>query len=233
MRQDYFDQVEFKTSSELIEFSYALDFMQQRVENIINKKEKNLIWILEHKPVYTAGVSAKEEDMLATTNIPIHKTNRGGKYTYHGPGMKIIYVMIDLRDFFYPNPPDIALFVNFLENWIINILKNYNIKGEIRKDRVGVWVMNENGFESKVAAIGIKIKKWVSYHGIAINIDPNLLAFENIVPCGIKNFGVTSISNILKERSSKNDLDIKLINKEFDKVVFEEFKNLIKNQFKD
>lgn len=191
--------IEFKKSKELVNFETALEFMQKRVEEIILGKEKSTIWFLEHEDVYTAGISAKKEDMLNETNIPIFQTNRGGKYTYHGPKMQIIYVMLNLKDLFYPNPPDVAKFVVFLENWVIAILAKFSIKGEIRKGRVGIWVIDKNGNEKKISAIGIKLKKWVSYHGISVNIDPNLKAFDNIVPCGIKEFGITSIKEILGE----------------------------------
>lgn len=189
--------IEFKKSKELVGFEIALEFMQKRVEEIILGEKKSTIWFLEHEDVYTAGISAKKEDMLNETNIPIFQTNRGGKYTYHGPKMQIIYVMINLKDLFYPNPPDVAKFVVFLENWVIAILAKFSIKGEIKKGRVGIWVIDKNGNEKKISAIGIKLKKWVSYHGISINIDPNLKAFDNIVPCGIKEFGITSIKEIL------------------------------------
>jgi lipoyl(octanoyl) transferase len=191
-------EIEWLESRDLIDFTSALNFMQERVEKIINNQAPQLIWLLEHLPVYTAGVSAKDSDLLNKTEIPIFKTNRGGKYTYHGPKMKIIYLMIDLKKFFYPSQPDISKFVEFLENWIISTLAAINIKGEIKKGRVGIWV-NKGGEEKKIAAIGIKIKKWVTYHGIAINIDPDLSNFENIIPCGIKEYGVTSVKEVLAD----------------------------------
>ncbi len=169
--------------------------MENRALKIIEGSAAPLIWLTEHNAVYTAGISAKDEDMLQKTDIPIYKTNRGGKYTYHGHGMKIIYVMLDLKKFFAPRAPDIAQFVEFLENWVIDFLQEFGIKGEIKKGRVGIWVTHE-GKEKKIAAIGIKVKKWVSYHGIAININPDLTAFDNIVPCGIKEFGVTSLKEM-------------------------------------
>jgi lipoyl(octanoyl) transferase len=211
-----FYNIEWKISKDLINFNDAFDFMQQRVEQIIVKKASEIIWILEHHPVYTAGVSAKEEDLLVKNEIPIFKTNRGGKYTYHGPGIKIIYVMIDLKKFFSPQKPDISGFVNFLENWIIEILKEFGIFGEIRKDRVGVWVKCGET-EKKIAAIGVKIKKWVAYHGIAINVNPDLNSFKNIVPCGIKEFGVTSIEEIIGKKINQKDF-IKTIQEKFEKV---------------
>lgn len=189
------DNIEWLEADSPVNFEEAVSFMEDRVAKIIDKTAPQLVWIVEHPPLYTAGVSAKEEDMLNKTNIPIYKTNRGGKYTYHGPGMKIVYVMLDLKQIFAPQAPDIAKFVEFLENWVIQFLAEYGVKGEIKKGRVGIWV-EHNGKEEKIAAIGIKIKKWVSYHGIAININPDLAAFENIVPCGIKEFGVTSLDKM-------------------------------------
>ena len=195
--------------------------MQTRVDQISQSMAKEQIWLLEHHPVYTAGISAKDEDLLNKTAIPVFKTNRGGKYTFHGPGMKIIYVMLDLKKFFAPQNPDVARFVEFLENWVIEFLAEFGTKGEIRKGRVGIWVETAGG-EKKIAAIGIKIKKWVSYHGIAINIDPDLSAFNNIVPCGIKEFGVTSMKEIL---GNIDNYDFDKILKEKFAVVFEKMKS--------
>lgn len=196
MSQTKNSNIQWLANEELVHFEDAFKFMQARVEKIIKGEEKELIWTLEHHPVYTAGISAKESDMLVKNEVPIFQTNRGGKYTYHGPKMKIIYVMLDLKKFFAPNPPDIAKFVEFLENWVIGILAEFGIKGEIKKGRVGIWVETKTG-EKKIAALGIKVRKWVTYHGIAINLSPDLKAFENIVPCGIKEFGVTSMKEIL------------------------------------
>lgn len=191
--------IEVKKSKGLVEFPKALEFMEKRVEGIISGKEKQMIWFLEHEPVYTAGVSAKDEDLLVKGDVPIFKTNRGGQYTYHCPGMLIGYFMLDLKKFFAPKQPDVRKFVEFLENLVIRVLAKYGIKGEIRPGRVGIWVVDKNGNEKKIAALGIKLKKWVSYHGIAINIDPDLSGFNNIVPCGIREFGVTSIKEICGE----------------------------------
>ena len=191
-------KIEWLASKELVNFEEAFKFMQERVDKIILENADDLIWVLEHHPVYTAGISAKESDMLVKNEVPIFQTNRGGKYTYHGPKMKIIYVMLDLKKLFAPNAPDIAKFVEFLENWVIEILAEFGIKGEIKKGRVGIWVETKTG-EKKIAALGIKVKKWVSYHGIAINLSPDLAAFKNIVPCGISEFGVTSMKEILGE----------------------------------
>lgn len=194
-------KINWKISQDLVPYEEAVKFMESEVEKIINNQSNGLIWLVEHPPIYTAGISAKEEDLINNQNIPVFKTNRGGKYTYHGPGVKIIYAMLDLKKLFAPESPDIARFVTMLEEWIISILSEFNIKGEIRKDRVGIWVCKENGFEDKISAIGIKVKKWVSYHGIALNVDPNLSFFNGIIPCGIKEekFGVTSLEKLGKE----------------------------------
>lgn len=205
--------IEWRASSELVHFEDALEFMQKRVEQIIDGAAPELIWMLEHHPVYTAGVSAKDEDFLGQGDIPVFKTNRGGKYTYHCPGMKIIYVMLDLKKFFAPAKPDVARFVEFLENWVIAVLAEFGVKGEIRKGRVGIWVETPQG-EKKIAALGIKIKKWVSYHGIAINIDPEMSGFNGIVPCGIKDFGVTSLKEITGKKIDDGKLQ-KLIREKF------------------
>jgi lipoyl(octanoyl) transferase len=207
--------LELRVSSELVAFEDALQFMQEYVEKIIAESAPSLIWTLEHSPVYTAGISAKDEDLIDAGGIPVFKTNRGGKYTYHCPGMKIIYVMLDLKKFFHPAKPDVALFVEFLENWVIEVLAEFGIKGEIKKGRVGIWVETKSG-EKKIAAIGVKIKKWVSYHGIAINLNPDLTGFDGIVPCGIKEFGVTSLKEILGEFDQKK----------FDEILVEKFYEL-------
>ena len=180
-------KIEWKIDDELVEYEACVDFME--------KSASQLIWLCEHPPIYTAGVSARDEDLLDAKSIPVFKTNRGGKYTYHCPGMKIAYVMLDLKSFFAPNPPDVAKFVEFLENWVINFLAKLGVEAFIRKGRVGIWVFDQ-GQEKKIGAIGIKLRKWVSYHGIAININPDLAGFENIIPCGIKEFGVTSLKKI-------------------------------------
>lgn len=188
-------KIDWFISKELVEYPRALSFMEQRVSDIITKDKNSALWLLQHKDVYTAGISAKDEDLLKKTDIDIFKINRGGKYTYHGPQMLIGYLMLDLKKFFADGKPDIAVFVEFIEKWVIRFLARFDIEGFIRKDRVGIWVM-ENGLEKKIGAIGIKVKKWVTYHGLAINIDPNLKAFDNIVPCGISNFGVTSLQKL-------------------------------------
>ncbi len=204
-------EIEWKTDDKEVSFEESIKFMEKRNREVINKNSPNLVWLTSHPSLYSAGISAKDSDLLEP-KIPVFKTNRGGKYTYHGPGIRIIYVMFDLKELFMPNRPDISKFINLLENWIINSLSKVGIKGEIRKDRVGIWVKTNNS-EEKIAAIGIKLKKWVTYHGIAVNINPNLQYFNDIIPCGIKEFGVTSLEK----------LGITTTQEEFDKILQEEF----------
>ena len=212
-------KIEWQISNGLVAYEAAVDFMEKRVRDIIDGKAESMIWLTEHPPIYTAGISAKDSDLLKNTsfnNIPVYKTGRGGKYTYHGPGMRIIYVMLDLKKLFAPDRPDIAAFVKMLENWIIAVLNELSIQGEIRPGRVGIWTKDNNGNEKKIAAIGIKLRKWVSYHGIALNINPDLTNFEGIVPCGISEFGVTSIFDLGKQVTS-DQIDI-IIKNQFNRL---------------
>ncbi|NBX53019.1 MAG: lipoyl(octanoyl) transferase LipB [Proteobacteria bacterium] len=215
--------LEWRFENNLMPYSEAIKIMESRVQNISENKDSQLIWVLEHLAVYTAGISAKDQDLLFKNDIEIIKTNRGGKYTYHGPGMKIIYAMIDLKKLFYPANPDITKFVEFLEFWIIAVLKNYKIEAGIRKGRVGLWVNTSEG-EKKICAIGIKIKKWISYHGVALNINPNLNNFQNIVPCGIKEYGVTSLAEMGVCDFNQEEF-YKILKIEFQKCYKQFFKN--------
>jgi lipoyl(octanoyl) transferase len=218
-------KIDWKFEKELVDYDFALNFMNLRVDEIINKKANNLIWVLEHPSIYTAGISAKDSDLLDIKDSKVYKTNRGGKYTHHCPGMKIIYVMIDLKSFYFPYQPDVASFVNFLEEWIIAVLGNYGIKGNKRKDRVGIWVEEKPGdisSDKKISAIGIKLKKWVSFHGIAINVNCDLKGFKNIIPCGISEFGITSIKDL-----GYSNFDEKF-NENFQLILKKEFSNIYK-----
>lgn len=215
------NSIDWIFAKDLVNFEEAFKFMELKVDEIIAKKTNSKIWVLEHHPVITAGISARDEDLLENSAIPIFKTNRGGKYTYHGPGMKIIYLMLDLKQFFAPKDPDISRFVEFLEKWVINVLSHYKICAEIRKDRVGLWV-NHNSSEKKICAIGIKVKRWVSYHGIAINIAPDLSNFNHIVPCGIKDFGVISMQEMGIKNFDNEEFN-NLLKIEYDKLIDEFF----------
>ncbi|CBI76393.1 lipoate biosynthesis protein B [Bartonella clarridgeiae 73] len=192
--------VEWKISDNLVEYPEALRYMQERVENISAKIAHEQVWLLEHPPLYTAGTSAKQKDLLAPHSLPVYESGRGGEFTYHGPGQRVAYIMLDLKR----RKQDIRAFISALEQWIIQTLLQFNVKGERREDRVGVWVIRPdrpltiNGTltEDKIAAIGIRMRRWVSFHGICINIDPDLSHYTGIVPCGIANHGVTSLLDL-------------------------------------
>jgi lipoyl(octanoyl) transferase len=170
--------------------------MEGRVEAIRAGAAPELVWLLEHPPLYTAGTSAKPEDLIEP-RFPVHQTGRGGQFTYHGPGQRVAYVMLDLSR----RKPDVRAFVVALEEWIIRTLATFGVEGERRDDRIGVWVRRPDkgdGFEDKIAAIGIRVRKWVTLHGIAINVHPELSHFSGIVPCGVseRRYGVTSLADL-------------------------------------
>ena len=177
---------------------------------------KELVWLLEHPPLYSAGTSAKPKDLLTPNRFPVFKTGRGGQYTYHGPGQRVAYIMLDLNR----RRRDIRAFVSSLETWIINTLSKFNIRGERRSDRIGIWVrrtdLNNSDREDKIGAIGIRIKRWVTLHGISINVSPDLEHFGGIIPCGIDGYGVTSFEDI-GQPLEVYDLDVEL-RTEFDQL---------------
>lgn len=181
----------------LTDYETAVAAMEKRAGEIAAGEAGELIWLLEHPPLYTAGVSAKAHDLLAPDRFPVFRTGRGGQFTYHGPGQRVAYVMLDLRE----RGRDVTKFVADLERWIIGALGEFNVKGEIRKARVGVWVERKGpgwAREDKIAAIGVRLRKWVSFHGIAFNVEPDLEHFSGITPCGISapQFGVTSLVDL-------------------------------------
>lgn len=191
--------MEWRVSEGLVDYDTAIAFMEERCRAISNGELVECVWLLEHPPLYTAGTSANESDLVSPGRFPVHATGRGGQYTYHGPGQRVVYVMLDLKR----RKQDVRVFVNALEAWIISTLSAFNVKGERREDRVGVWVRRPdkiptaNGLaEDKIAAIGIRLKKWVSLHGIAINVEPDLDHFSGIIPCGIAGHGVTSLVDL-------------------------------------
>jgi lipoyl(octanoyl) transferase len=168
--------------------------MEERVALIRAGQARELVWLLEHPPLYTAGTSAKDVDLLTPARFPVHRTGRGGQYTYHGPGQRIAYVMLDLER----RRPDLRRYVCDLENWLIAALARFNVRGERRAGRVGIWVDRGGGREDKIAAIGVRVRRWVTYHGIALNVDPELEHFSGIVPCGVAEprYGVTSLVDL-------------------------------------
>ncbi len=188
--------VEWEVSDGFVPYEDALARMEERAAAIAEGRAPELVWLIEHPPLYTAGTSAQSGDLIEA-RFPVYDTGRGGQFTYHGPGQRVVYLMLDLRR----RKPDVRAYVATLEEWIIRTLAAFNVRGERREDRIGVWVRRPekgDGREDKIAAIGIRIKKWVSLHGIAINVDPELSHFSGIVPCGVsgERYGVTSLVDL-------------------------------------
>ena len=188
--------VEWVVSEGLTSYDSAVRIMEERAAAIADGTASELIWLIEHPPLYTSGTSGKAEDLLAP-RFPMFATGRGGQITYHGPGQRVAYVMLDLKR----RRPDVRAYVAGLEEWIIRTLAAFNVRGERREDRVGVWVRRPDkgeGFEDKIAAIGIRVKRWVSLHGIALNVDCDLSHFAGIVPCGVADarYGVSSLLDL-------------------------------------
>lgn len=178
-----------------IAYEAAVAAMEARVAAIYEGTADELIWLVEHPALYTAGTSAKDSDLLDPARLPVHRTGRGGQYTYHGPGQRVAYVMVDVGHRF----GDVRAFVCALEGWLIRALADFNIRGERRAGRVGIWVARPEkapGREDKIAAIGIRLRRWVSYHGVALNVEPDLAHFDGIVPCGLADHGVTSLADL-------------------------------------
>ena len=175
--------------------------MEKRAEAIAAGEASEMVWLVEHPPIYTAGTSAQEADLL-DRRFPVFKTGRGGQFTYHGPGQRVAYLMLDLKR----RKPDVRAFVRDVEEWLIRALAILGVNGERRADRVGIWVDRGGGREDKIAAIGIRIRRWVTYHGVAINVAPDLAHFSGIVPCGVRGHGVTSLAD-LGLSASMSDLD--------------------------
>ena len=187
-----------------VAYPEAMAAMDRHVDGIGRGEEPERVWLLEHPPLYTAGTSAQPQDLVEAGRFPVFKTGRGGQYTYHGPGQRVAYVMLDLKR----RGGDVRAFVAALEQWVIDTLADFNVKGERREDRVGVWVRRD-GREDKIAAIGIRVRHWVTFHGISINVEPDLAHFSGIVPCGIREHGVTSLVD-LGLPVTMEDLDVAL-----------------------
>lgn len=191
---DNLTEIEWLISDQPIPYPDALSLMDQRVADIRDGKAPEMVWLLEHPPLYTAGTSAADDELIDHDRFPVYQTGRGGRYTYHGPGQRVAYVMLDLKK----RGGDVRKYVCNLEEWVIRTLSDFNIIGERRDGRVGIWVRqgapnNPVAGEDKIAAIGVRIRRWVTFHGIAINVDPDLEHFSGIVPCGIAEHGVTSL----------------------------------------
>ena len=192
--------MEWKITDGLTRYEDAVAFMEARVAAIAAAEADECVWLLEHPPLYTAGTSARIEDLTDPDRFPVYESKRGGEYTYHGPGQRVAYVMLDLNT----RGRDVRRFVKLLETWVISALAEFNVQGEIRDGRVGVWVRRDDKpltvtgkpAEDKIAAIGLRLRKWVSFHGISVNVEPDLEHFSGIVPCGITEYGVTSLVDL-------------------------------------
>ena len=200
--------VEFKISKNLVDYDSAITLMQSHINKMKNKQAKEMLWFLEHNSIFTAGTSAKEIDQNIKNKKLIRYVGRGGQWTWHGPGQRVVYIMLDLKK----REKDIKKYINNLEQWIISTLKFFKIDAVIQKGNPGVWIERNNTF-FKIASVGVRISHWITWHGISINVNPNLKSFEEIVPCGVQNGFVTSI-----EKEGKN---ISL--NQFDKKLKENF----------
>ena len=213
------NNIKIRISDKNINYLEALKFMQKRVDDILYHNGDELIWFLNHDHIYTCGTSANKNEILNITKTPIIQTNRGGKTTYHGPGQRIVYLMINLNK----KKRDIRKFIDLIEQSVISLLKDFNIESATFPNRVGIWITKSPGKiikkEKKIGAIGLRIKKWITYHGLSFNINPNLTYYQNIHACGLKNYSVTSLS----------DLGIELSQKQFDNIFLSYFIKGLKN----
>ncbi len=182
--------VEWKISDQPVTYPAACATMEARVADILDGSAPELTWLLEHPPLYTAGTSAQAADLLSSNRLPVYETGRGGQYTYHGPGQRVVYVLQDLgrRDH------DLRAHIWRLEEWLIRTLARFSVLGERRQGRVGIWVVQPDGSEAKIAAIGVRVRRWVTFHGVALNIVPDLTHYQGIVPCGLAGYDVTSLA---------------------------------------
>ena len=184
--------LDWRISDLPVAYDEAMAFMERRVGDIIDALAPETVWLLEHPPLYTAGTSADPAELLDASAMPVYQTGRGGRHTYHGPGQRVAYVMLDLRR----RRRDVRAYVQALEGWVIEALAKFNVRGERRQGRVGIWVDRGGGREDKIAAIGVRVRHWVTFHGISINVEPDLSHYAGIVPCGIEDQGVTSLVDL-------------------------------------
>ena len=194
--------IEWKITDSLVPYKSSVEAMEQRVAAIRTGVARELVWLLEHPEIYTRGTSANEDELLRKPRFPVFETGRGGRYTYHGPGQRVIYVMLDLRR----RGSDIRAYVKDLEQWMIDSLADFGLNAERRLGRVGIWIPRDDGCEAKIGAIGVRVRRWVSFHGVSLNVEPNLDHYSDIVPCGVLDHGVTSIADLgLKIKMSDVD----------------------------
>ena len=206
---------EWRTAPALAAYPEALAAMEQRVAEIESGKASDLIWLLEHPALYTAGTSATEDELLEA-KFPVFQTGRGGRFTYHGPGQRVIYAVMDLRK----RERDVRAHVCRLEEWVIRVLKEFGVKGERREGRIGIWVAHK-GKEEKIAAMGVRVRRWIAYHGLSFNVAPDLSHYQGIVPCGLAEFGVTSLKA----------LGVKATMQDVDKVFRAQFPAVFENNY--
>jgi len=184
--------IEWEITNFPVPYEVSVETMEQRAEAIRAGSARELVWLLEHPPIYTRGTSASDKELLRKPKFPVFNTGRGGRYTYHGPGQRVIYVMLDLRH----HGSDVRSYVQRLEQLLIDSLADCGVNAERRSGRIGIWVSRDNGCEEKIGAIGVRIRRWVSFHGASLNVDPNLSDYNDIIPCGVSNYGVTSICDL-------------------------------------
>ena len=207
--------IKWTTSNTLVDYLESLDFMAKTVDSIITGKGPEVVWLLEHPELYTSGTSAQPNELQYKPIAPIYAAGRGGRYTYHGPGQRVIYLMMDLRS----RANDIRKYIYDLETWLINSVAEFGIEGERRSGRVGVWVDQGYGIEVKIAAIGIRVRKWVTFHGVSLNISPDLSMYEPIIPCGIREHGISSL----------HQLGVPALMKDVDEALLHNFQKLFGN----
>lgn len=198
--------LEWRVAPHRVSYPDAVQTMERRVASIAAGQAPELVWLLEHPPLYTAGTSARPEHLLDPERFPVFQTGRGGQFTYHGPGQRVAYVMLDLQR---RGRADLRRYVRDLEEWLISTLAHFGIRGERRPGRVGIWVTRSDGTEEKIAAIGVRVRRWITYHGVSLNRDPDISHFQGIVPCGVADRGVTSLA-ALGVRVAAEELDAAL-----------------------
>ena len=207
--------IRWTISNTLVDYLESLDFMAKTVDSIIAGTGPEVVWLLEHPELYTSGTSAQPNELQYKPIAPIYAAGRGGRYTYHGPGQRVIYLMMDLRS----RANDIRKYIYDLETWLINSVAEFGIEGERRSGRVGVWVDQGYGIEVKIAAIGIRVRKWVTFHGVSLNISPDLSMYEPIIPCGIREHGISSL----------HELGVPALMKDVDEALLHNFQKLFGN----
>ena len=184
--------IEWKITNSLVPYQSSVEAMEQRVAAIRTGAARELVWLLEHPAIYTRGSSANEDELLRTPRFPVFDTGRGGRYTYHGPGQRVIYVMLDLTR----HGSDVRSYINKLEQWLIDTLSEFDINAERRLGRVGIWISGRDGRDLKIGAIGVRVRRWISFHGASLNVEPDLEHYDDIVPCGVWDQGITSITSL-------------------------------------